>query len=120
MKSYVINLDRSPDRWQRMKDRLTSIGAVFERVLAVDGLLLSDAEISTVYRPVAGAAEMTPEEIGCFLSHRKCWERIALGSDAYGCVFEDDMLISKRAGLFLVQGTSWIPGDADLVKIETV
>ncbi|MDG4905958.1 glycosyltransferase family 25 protein [Mesorhizobium sp. WSM4898] len=120
MKSYIINLDRSPGRMQRMADRLNSIGADFERVPGVDGRLLSDAEISDVYKPIAGVAPMTPEEVGCFLSHRKCWERIASGPDAYGCVFEDDMLISKRAGLFLVEEASWIPGDADLVKVESV
>ncbi|RUV99364.1 MULTISPECIES: glycosyltransferase family 25 protein [unclassified Mesorhizobium] len=120
MKSYVINLDRSPGRMQRMADRLNSIGAAFERVPAVDGRLLTDAEISDVYRPIPGAAPMTPEEVGCFLSHRKCWERIVSGQDPYGCVFEDDMLISARAGLFLVGEAIWIPGDADLVKVETV
>ncbi|PBB34740.1 glycosyl transferase [Mesorhizobium sp. WSM3868] len=120
MKSYVINLDRSPDRWQRMVDRLNSIGAAFERVPAVDGRLLSDAEIWDVHKPVAGAATMTPEEVGCFLSHRKCWERIVSGPDAYGCVFEDDMLISKQAALFLGEDTCWIPADADIIKIEAV
>lgn len=120
MKSYVINLDRSPDRWQRMADRLNSIGAAFERVPAVDGRLLSDTEISDVHKPVAGAAAMTPEEVGCFLSHRKCWERIVSGPDAYGCVFEDDMLISKQAALFLGEDPCWIPADADIIKIEAV
>ena len=118
MKSYVINLDRSPDRLKRMTDRLNAIGVGFERVPAVDGRLLSQAEIEDVTKPVAGAA-LTPEEVGCFLSHRKCWERIVSGSDAYGCVFEDDMLISKHAAL-LLGDTGWIPGDADIVKIETV
>jgi glycosyl transferase family 25 len=120
MKSYIINLDRSPGRWQRMADRLNSIGAAFERVPAVDGRLLSNAEIADVYKPIAGAAAMTPEEVGCFLSHRRCWERIVSGTDAYGCVLEDDMLIAKQAALFLGDDTNWIPGDADIVKIETV
>ncbi|OBQ84690.1 glycosyltransferase family 25 protein [Mesorhizobium sp. WSM3873] len=120
MKSYIINLDRSPGRMQRMADRLNSIGADFERVPAVDGRLLSDAEISDVHKPAAGAAAMTPEEVGCFLSHRKCWERIVSGPDAYGCVFEDDMLIAKQAAPFLGENTSWIPKDADIIKIEAV
>jgi len=120
MKSYVINLDRSPARLQRMADRLNSIGAAFERMPAVDGRLLSDYEIRNVYKPVAGADSLAPEEIGCFLSHRKCWERIASRPDAYGCVFEDDMLISKQAAPFLGEDTGWIPGGADIVKIETV
>ncbi|PBC03325.1 glycosyltransferase family 25 protein [Mesorhizobium sp. WSM3860] len=120
MESYVINLDRSPDRLKRMADRLNSIGLSFQRVPAVDGRLLSPAEIADVNKPAAEAAAMTPEEVGCFLSHRKCWERIVSGPDAYGCVFEDDMLISKQAALFLGGDAGWIPRDADIVKIEKV
>lgn len=120
MESYLINLDRSPDRLNRMTDRLNSVGLRFQRVPAVDGRLLSQAEISEVNKPVVGAASMTPEEVGCFMSHRKCWERIAWGLDAYGGVFEDDMLIAKQAALFLGDDTSWIPRDADIIKIEAV
>jgi glycosyl transferase family 25 len=119
MKSYLINLDRSSARWGRMSDRFAAIGLAFERVPAVDGGRLGAAEISDVYRPVLGAAVMTPGEIGCFLSHRRCWELIASGPDPFGCIFEDDVLVSPHTPLFLGDDASWIPADADIVKIET-
>ncbi|RUV33965.1 MAG: glycosyltransferase family 25 protein [Mesorhizobium sp.] len=120
MRSYVINLDRSSDRLMRMTDRFASVGLSFERISAVDGRLLSPTEIADVYKPVFGAATMTQEEVGCFLSHRRCWERIASEADPYGCVFEDDMLMSRHADLFLGGDTTWIPAGADIVKIEAI
>jgi glycosyl transferase family 25 len=56
-------------------------------------------------------------EVGCFLSHRTCWERIAAGESEYGCIFEDDVLLSSRLPEFLAD-TNWIPRDAEIVKIE--
>ena len=32
-----------------------------------------------------------PGEVGCFLSHRACWQRIAEGDDPYALIVEDDM-----------------------------
>ncbi len=37
---------------------------------------------------------LTPGEIGCFQSHRKCWELIAKSDSPYALVVEDDVAIS--------------------------
>jgi glycosyl transferase family 25 len=120
MKSYLINLDRSAGRLQRMSDRFAAVGLAFERVPAVDGRGLTPAEIADVYKPVVGAEQMTCEEVGCFLSHRRCWELIVSRPDPYACIFEDDVLVSRHSPLFLGDDAGWIPLDADIVKIETV
>ncbi|OAN78664.1 glycosyl transferase family 25 [Sulfitobacter sp. EhC04] len=36
---------------------------------------------------------MGPGEVGCFLSHRKCWQDIADGPDPYVLIAEDDLVI---------------------------
>lgn len=36
---------------------------------------------------------MGPGEVGCFLSHRNCWQDIAEGPDPYVLVAEDDLVI---------------------------
>ncbi|TPJ90396.1 glycosyltransferase family 25 protein [Mesorhizobium sp. B263B1A] len=118
--SYVINLDRSPARSGRMYERFASIGLEFERIPAVDGKLLSEKRMSDVYQPVPGAVSLTKEEVGCFLSHRRCWEEIASGLEPFGSVFEDDVIISSHLPRFVGNDTSWIPVDADIVKLETV
>lgn len=115
--AYLINLDRSPDRLARMQARFGAIGTAFVRVPAVDGMALSDADRKAVCTLHQDWLSLTASEIGCFLSHRACWRQIADGSAPYGCVFEDDMLLAQRLRDFLAE-RSWIPADAEIVKIE--
>lgn len=118
MKCFLINLERSPDRLVAMENIFGAAGIVFERAIAIDGKQLSEAALqaSTVarhdYRP------LTASEVGCFLSHRACWERIAAGPDAFAAVFEDDIAFSRN-GASCLKESVWIPADADVVKLET-
>lgn len=116
--AFLINLDRSRDRLNKMTARFSELGVAFERVKAVDGNTLSSDHINAVRLQVRGLLPLSESEVGCFLSHRKCWELIANGHQSYGCVFEDDVLLSDRLKLFL-SDSQWIPGDADVVKLET-
>lgn len=111
MRCLVINLDRSPDRLAHVAAEFSRIGIAFERVAAVDGR--ERPEISKM------SPSLTLPEIGCFLSHRACWSLIAKGDDAYGAIFEDDVVLTETAGQLLAD-ESWIPDDADVVKVETV
>lgn len=117
MKCYVINLDRSPQRLAGMTDVFGAAGVPFERFPAVDGDLLPPEQLRslTVARPDYRA--LTPSEVGCLLSHRGCWQRIAASSDEYAAVFEDDIELAHN-GADCLRDISWIPNDADLVKLE--
>jgi glycosyl transferase family 25 len=115
--AYLINLDRSPDRLGRMQARFDALQVGFVRVTAADGKALSDAEREAVSARHEDWLPLTASEIGCFLSHRDCWRRIAEGDARYGCVFEDDMLLSRHLKDCLAEA-SWIPADAEIVKIE--
>lgn len=119
MKCYLINLDRSKDRLEQMKTEFGQLGLTFERVPAVDGRLLSQEQIDALTPPVRRwEIPIPPGEIGCFLSHRKCFEIIANGEDEYAAVFEDDIVLSTQAQKVL-SSSAWIPADADLIKVET-
>jgi GR25 family glycosyltransferase involved in LPS biosynthesis len=68
---------------------------------AVDGLKLSDGEISAVYRKNLHRPrypfELGKAEVGCFLSHRKAWQEILdRGLDA-GLIVEDDVAPDEKA-----------------------
>jgi glycosyl transferase family 25 len=115
--TYLINLDRSPDRLAEMQARLGALGVAFTRVAAADGKVLTEAEREVTRASHKEWLPLTATEVGCFLSHRDCWRRIAEGLAAYGCVFEDDMLLSPRLKDCLADA-SWIPADAEIVKIE--
>ena len=109
---YVINLDRSPERLAHMTAQLGRLGVNFERIRAVEG-----RELHNDY--VAKFAPMAASQIGCFLSHKLAWQKIAWGDAPYGIVLEDDIHIAPVFAEF-ARSADWIPTDADLVKLETM
>ena len=114
----LINLDRATDRLARMQARLGDCGAAFERVPAVDARALEDEDFA---RRVPGDGHwglLTPGEVGCFLSHRRAWKLIVEKDLPYALVLEDDVVIGRQ-GADLIASGDWVPGDADLVKLET-
>jgi len=113
MKIFVINLDRAPQRLERMASLFGELGLDFTRVPAVDGRELADRQARKgMYY------ELGNGEIGCFLSHIKCWDIAAKADGEYAAIFEDDVHFGAGARELLVD-TSWIPADADVVKLET-
>lgn len=88
----LINLDRSEDRFARSKSILEKYELSFTRISAVDGRELPVAELSNVlgkdfshYYKV-----LTASEVGCYLSHKKCWQHIVDASLDYAVILEDD------------------------------
>ena len=118
MIAYLINLDRCSDRVQHMNMALQAIELDVQRVSAVDGAILSGSKIASLTRPKSDRMPWTPAEVGCALSHRKCWKAIAASADRFGAVFEDDLHFAQGAGAFLATD-DWIPQDIDLIKLET-
>ncbi|TSE01821.1 glycosyltransferase family 25 protein [Mesorhizobium intechi] len=117
MKRLVINLDRSPERLAHMSREFARVSIGFERVAGIDAkenpdLMLQPQHAIHATRPLSGS------EIACLHSHRACWTIIAHDEAPYGAVFEDDMVFSSKAGA-LLGDTSWVPADADVVKLET-
>ena len=79
---------------QQITARLDHMDALMARLPgaevlpAVDGRVMSEAERGAICRPVlhrpAYPFPPKPGEIGCFLSHRRAWERIVASGDAAG------------------------------------
>lgn len=94
---YLINLDRSTERLQKSRALLEKHNILFERIPAICGRSLSEDSCLEHYCPDLNKARyyynLTPAQIGCFLSHREAWRRIAEGDADYGIVLEDDFLV---------------------------
>lgn len=118
MQTFLINLDRVPERLALMEQRFAAHGAAFERVPAVDARLLSDADIDRHVDGTGYWGRLSRSEVACFLSHKLCWQRIVDRDLPFGLVLEDDVRLGENVGELLAQ-TRWIPDDADLVKLET-
>jgi glycosyl transferase family 25 len=119
LKAYLINLDKSEDRLAHMRTELDRAGVEFERIAAVDGAALP-ADTLAAFRQARSASKpegWLPGEIGCFLSHREAWRRIAAADGAWAAVLEDDVHVSPDLGP-LLSSSDWIPADADAVRLE--
>jgi GR25 family glycosyltransferase involved in LPS biosynthesis len=122
---YVINLDRSPGRWTRMRSELarlkTATGApltsITRRFSAIDGLHLTKdtihADIDTRYtlaeqlfvQPDPALADrtglddrfiiMTRQEVAVARSHVEVWRRIANDDARHALVLEDDAYFTR-------------------------
>lgn len=116
---FLINLDRSPDRLRWIQQRTSELGIALSRVSAVDGRSLSSDEVQRWTNVVHSRFGMGPNEIACFLSHRKIWQMIVSDQVPWSFIAEDDIYMSNDLKRFL-DDSQWIPPHADLVKAETV
>lgn len=91
---YAISLARAQTQRENITRRLDALGADYEIVDAVDGMVLDPSEYANRLRQdkcrIIFGCELTRSEIGCFLSHHNLWRRIAGGGDECALVVEDD------------------------------
>jgi glycosyl transferase, family 25 len=92
---YVINLDRSTERLAQISAALHAAGLVFERVPAIDASELDSAISKRVYDEHANRrnylAPLSPQEMACFLSHRRAWQTfLTTRDDPFAVFLEDD------------------------------
>ncbi len=119
----VVNLERSKDRWAVMQSELQRFGVAYERVEAVDGYALSPEEMESIVPPLNSLAKIDfagclfPGEVGCFLSHRKCWKRLVDSAENWGLILEDDIELSDHAREYITS-EDWIPAGVDLVQLH--
>ena len=96
-KVFVINLDKSVARLERLKAEFERIGLDFERLPAVDGRKLSDNQILKHYSPELNRKKyfvpLSKPEIGLYMSHLKACERIISENLDFGIILEDDIVL---------------------------
>ena len=131
----VVNLDRQPQRWRRVRRELgrfeTSDGApllsITRRLAAVDArdgrAVAATADVDTTYRvgdqlhvqPDArleacfGTEEpvrMTRQEVAVARSHVEVWKAVMTGSEDHVLVLEDDIWFKRGAAMMIDRGWS--------------
>lgn len=140
---YCINLDRSTERWEKMKKLFSQIFPNIQRFKAVEGAKL-DVNRLTKMRMVSPYAEFNIERgrtshdifetkgaIGCYLSHLKLWE-LCIQRNENVMILEDDIVptkdfnnenlnyylneIPKEAGIIIIGYAKDIDGQYDVNK----
>lgn len=86
---YVINMEESQDRLLSMKKELSNAGLNFTRIDAVNGNKLTSKEVKDL-STLTCSVFCTNGIIGCFLSHKKTWEKMIENGDRYAIIMEDD------------------------------
>lgn len=92
-RTVIINLPRSTKRRARMTQELARHNIPFHWLDAVDGREDPAARSNALTTPL-GRWFMTPGMIGCFLSHRKCWQ-LCVETGKPLLVFEDDVVLQN-------------------------
>jgi len=95
IEAYVITLERSVHRRAQVERLVATCPLRCRVAAAVDGATLTAQELQSVYRrrlhrpyyPLA----LRLGEIGCFLSHRRLWQRIVDDGMDAALILEDDV-----------------------------
>lgn len=87
---FVMNLDRSKDRWERASEEMKKAGLNVQRFSAVDGKKLSNEELMQDTTLLARCLQPRGV-IGCYLSHRKFWKMVVRENISAAIIFEDDI-----------------------------
>ena len=118
-KIFLINLDRSTDRLDACGHELQRLKLDYERIQAVDGLALSDEEVSQVYSVKKSDYQKTlsKTELACYLSHQKVFHEIKKQKLNFAVVLEDDFLINESF-LSAIESLQKFKEPWDIVKLS--
>jgi glycosyl transferase, family 25 len=114
--TFVINLERDAERRRYMTGRLLELGMTAQFVTAVDGRTLTEAD-RAAYDHVRAlriyGVPMMDNEIACYLSHYRLYERIVSEGIDTALILEDDVRIDPSLPRILddiagSQFTDWL------------
>lgn len=137
MKTYIVNLERSKERKSYMENILRDIPWVdLEFIPAVDGKSMTTTEQSTYFDikkfKQRYSVSVRPGEIGCTLSHQKCYRKIVEDNEPYALILEDDilkptndlravinriaeMMVTEKPRVILLSGWYWFKNKHDFI-----
>ena len=122
LQTWVINLDRAPERLARVQAQLHQLGLAYTRLPAVDARALRPEQRAELDEPAYRRRHgMSPVlgELGCYLSHVEVM-RAFLGSSATcALVLEDDVLLQPTLPAVL-RALMANPRRWDMVKLSGV
>ena len=120
--TWVINLDRAPERLARIRAQLEPLGLAWTRLPAVDARALTPPQRAALDEPAYRRKHgKTPAlgELGCYLSHVEVMRRFLASGSEFALVLEDDVLLRPTLPAVLdglvAQAERW-----DVAKLSAV
>ena len=110
--TYLINLDGSSERLASATAQLQQHGIAFERISAVDGRKIPTTELEQLYDKKRAIAymgrDLSPGEIGCYLSHIKAIQAFLASNADIGVILEDDCRILHTYAPPIQKAAKWL------------
>ena len=122
--TYLINLDGSTERLAAATAQLQQYGIAFERITAVDGRKIPPEQLQNSYQQGKAITymgrDLSPGEIGCYLSHIKAVRAFVASTADVGVVLEDDFCLQINYMPALQTAVEWLQshGRADWQAIN--
>jgi GR25 family glycosyltransferase involved in LPS biosynthesis len=108
-KIYCINLDRRPDRWEKVSKQFNELSLKVERFPAYNGNSLSPHK----------HYQINNGEVGCFMSHYRILEKIISSTEGTNfLILEDDVEFCKNFNSLLEDHLKQLPEDWDMVYLS--
>jgi len=114
---YVINLDRRPDRLERIGGHLAERGVSFHRQPACDAAMVPEDEIAHIVRDRGPLGRLGLGDRACTVSHTRAWAAFLETEASHALFLEDDIHLAEDLAA-LLGTTDWIPAGAEAVKLE--
>jgi GR25 family glycosyltransferase involved in LPS biosynthesis len=111
---FLLNLDRSPDRLSRFRERNSHLMGMVQRVSATDGTALDrDELLRSGY--ILDDLTYNAGALGCAMSHIRLWERV-IAENRNITIFEDDVVTSSCFFETSNRITNALPADWDIIQ----
>jgi len=118
--TWVINLDRRPDRWQAVSLQLAKVGIAASQLSAVDGrdpavmrdIERGNSQTQGIFGP------LTVPEVALAMSHRKALKEFLLTEYPAALILEDDVTVSSDLPS-LLHSVDWWPQGTNVIKLDT-
>lgn len=115
--TYVINLDRRPDRLARIAAHLAERGVTFLRQPACDAQSVPEAEIARVVLGSGPLGQLGLGDRACTISHTLAWAAFLDSTADHALFLEDDIYLADDIAPVLASD-DWIPPGCHAVKLE--
>ena len=122
LQTWVINLERAPERLGRISQQMQRLALPFTRLPAVDARALQASQRAALDEPAYRRKHgMTPllGELGCYLSHVLAMQQFLASPAQFALVLEDDVLLHDSLPAVL-QGLIRHADRWDMVKLSAV
>ncbi|MEZ2132810.1 MULTISPECIES: glycosyltransferase family 25 protein [unclassified Sinorhizobium] len=96
---YAINLDRSPERWQRLDEQARKFGLELSRVPAIDGNSLAQehwTDFNSEQFERYNGRKALPGEYGCYRSHLLALQQFLDSGHGAAIILEDDVELNEQ------------------------